>query len=70
MTDRTIWRTVKVRAADLKVGDVTRDLYAKWATVTKVAVVSERYTRVIWDSQNEAIMRCVQLVDVQVPAKS
>ena len=60
----------KVRAGDLKPGDVARDLYAKWATVTKVAETSERYVRVTYDSQCESTERIVALVDVQVPAQS
>lgn len=66
---RPVWRTQKVRAEDLAVGDATRNRFGKWDVVTEVDHDGDdlRYVRVKTECGGGYWMiRAVHLVDVQV----
>jgi hypothetical protein len=63
--ERPVYRTQKHRAEDLQEGDVTRNRFGKWDTVTKV-VRNGLYTHLTFETGVDAQMRSVHLCDVQV----
>lgn len=68
MSDRPIWRTQKVRAEDLQVGDVARNKYGKWDLITTVHHDEDdtRYVGATFECGGQAVYRRVDLRDVQV----
>ncbi|MGZ4745664.1 MAG: hypothetical protein ACXVYY_01140 [Oryzihumus sp.] len=64
--DRAVWRSVQYRAGDLRVDDVTRNSFGKWATVVSVSTEPESpYVTVRFDSGDSLTARRVHLVPVQ-----
>lgn len=69
--ERPIWRTVKIRAEDLREGDVTRNGFGKWDVVTSITGLDDvaagaLYISVHFEAGSTIGMRTVHLVDVQV----
>lgn len=64
MSDRPLWKTVKIRAEDLEPEDVTRDRFGKWNTV-KTVQFDKTHTTVGFDG-HVLTVRNVHLVDIQV----
>lgn len=64
--DRPIWRTQKIRASDLAIGDVARDRFGKWDEITKVKVADQHYVVVTFACNSASEIRKVALIDVQV----
>ena len=69
--DRTIWRTVDLRAEDLRKDDVARNRYGKWDVITDVTKhESDHYVNVHFEVGGAVAMRRVHLVKVQVAKES
>ena len=67
MTDRPIWRLVKIRASDVQPGDVIRDSFGKWNTVKDSKPHGDDHVTIRFVALSEAYtMRNVHLVDLQV----
>jgi len=68
--DRPIYRTVDLRAEDLKKGDVTRNRFGKWDVVTSVKPYGKGakslYVDVNFETGTDMQIRTVALVKLQV----